>query len=175
MFDDFKESDDPGYKPHAKRLGRELAMQYLFRCDMTGELPSAGTFDRFFAQAAEQHNLRENRLARKGREYAETLYTLIALHRDEVDGAIRQRSEHWDLDRLSLVDRNIMRIAVAEMLFVEEVPPVVSIDEAVEIARDYSGEQAGNFINGVLNGVKDTLKRAARGDERPADGASGEN
>lgn len=93
------------------------------------------------------------------------LYTTVAVHRDEIDETIRKRSEHWDWDRLSLVDRNIMRIAVAEMLYFDAVPPVVSIDEAVEIARDYSGETAGNFINGVLNGVKDTLKRSPRGDK----------
>ena len=162
MFDDDHAPVSSG-KPHAKRLGRELAMQYLFRCDMRDEIPSAATFEPFFEQVREEHGLRENRLARKGREYAETLYTLVTVHRDEIDAAIRERSEHWEWDRLSLVDRNIMRIAVAEMLHCEDVPPVVSIDEAVEIARDYSGEEAGNFINGVLNGVKNTLKRNPRG------------
>ncbi len=163
MFDD-DFTEKPGVKPHAKRLGRELAMQYLFRCDMRHEVPDAATFDSFFEQVREEHGLHENRLARKGREYAEKLYVTVAIHRDAIDEAIRSRSEHWDWERLSLVDRNIMRIAVAEMLFFEDVPPVVSIDEAVEIALDYSGETAGNFINGVLNGVKDTLKRSPRGE-----------
>ncbi len=164
MFDDEINQEGAAGKPHAKRLGRELAMQYLFRCDMLEETPSALTFEQFFEQQArEEHQLRENRLARKGREYAETLYTLVAVHRDEIDSAIRERSENWEWDRLSLVDRNIMRIAVAEMFYCEDVPPVVSIDEAVEVARDYSGEEAGNFINGVLNGVKNTLKRDPRG------------
>ena len=139
-------------------------MQYLFRCDMRDEIPSAATFEPFFEQVREEHGLRENRLARKGREYAEQLY-------QTVDEAIARRAEHWEWNRLSLVDRNIMRIAVAEMLYFEDVPPVVSIDEAVEIARDYSGEEAGNFINGVLNGVKDTLKRSPRGEKNGASGA----
>lgn len=163
MFDEDLLEEEQG-KPHAKRLGRELAMQYLFRCDMREELPSASTFDTFFEQAAEQHGLHANRLARKGREFAEKLYTLVAVNKDEIDGAIQKRSEHWEFDRIGLVDRNIMRIAVAEMLYMDEIPPVVSIDEAVEIARDYSGEAAGNFINGVLNGVKETLKRSPRGE-----------
>ena len=165
MFDD-EVNDQAGFKPHAKRLGRELAMQYLFRCDMRDELPSAATFGQFFEEVREQHALQENRLARKGREYAQQLYNHVAVHKEEIDATIQARSENWEGDRLSVVDRNIMRIAVAEMLYEEEVPPVVSIDEAVEIARDYSGEAAGNFINGVLNGVKDTLKRAPRGDKR---------
>ncbi len=166
MFDEENQPEKSGKIPHAKRLGRELAMQYLFRCDMLGELPGAATFEPFFEQIREEHALRENRLARKGREYAETLYQTVALHRDEIDGTIAKRAANWDWNRLSLVDRNIMRIAVAEMLYFEDIPPVVSIDEAVEIARDYSGEEAGNFINGVLNGVKDTLNRSPRGEKK---------
>ena len=139
MFDD-EVNDQAGFKPHAKRLGRELAMQYLFRCDMRDELPSAATFGQFFEEVREQHALQENRLARKGREYAQQLYNNVAVHKEEIDATIQARSENWEWDRLSVVDRNIMRIAVAEMLYEEEVPPVVSIDEAVEIARDSSGE-----------------------------------
>lgn len=145
-------------------------MQYLFRCDMRHELPDAVTFGLFFDQIRAEHDLKENRLGRKAREYAEKLYLTVALNGEEIDATIRKRTENWDLERISLVDRNIMRIAVAEMLYMEDVPPVVSIDEAVGIARDYSGEEAGNFINGVLNGVKDTLKRNPRGDRQPKGG-----
>ena len=169
MFDDDC-SEKPGPVPHAKRIGRELAMQYLFRCDMRHELPDAVTFGLFFDQIRAEHDLKENRLGRKAREYAEKLYLTVALNGEEIDATIRKRTENGDIERISLVDRNIMRIAVAEMLYMEDVPPVVSIDEAVGIARDYSGEEAGNFINGVLNGVKDTLKRNPRGDRQPKGG-----
>ena len=169
MFDDDC-SEKPGPVPHAKRIGRELAMQYLFRCDMRHELPDAVTFGLFFDQIRAEHDLKENRLGRQAREYAAKLYPTVALNGEEIDATIRKRTENWDLERISLVDRNIMRIAVAEMLYMEDVPPVVSIDEAVGIARDYSGEEAGNFINGVLNGVKDTLKRNPRGERQPKGG-----
>ena len=169
MFDDDC-SEKPGPVPHAKRIGRELAMQYLFRCDMRHELPDAVTFGLFFDQIRAEHDLKENRLGRKAREYAEKLYLTVALNGEEIDATPRDRTEDWGRERMSLVDRNIMRIAVAEMLYMEDVPPVVSIDEAVGIARDYSGEEAGNFINGVLNGVKDTLKRNPRGDRQPKGG-----
>ncbi len=149
-------------KLHSKRLGRELAMQYLFRCDMLGETPDMKTWDEYYQELEDAHELKENRYARKGREYAEQLFTLVALNREEVDRAISARSAHWNMDRMSLVDRNIMRVSVAEMLFVADVPPVVSIDEAIGIARDYSGEDVINFINGVLNAIKDTLQRPAR-------------
>ena len=161
-LDDAERPPAAAGKPHVKRLGRELAMQYLFRCDMLSEEPGAASFEPFFEQVREEHGLKENRLARKAREYAETLYRIVALHRGEIDGAIARRAEHWEWNRLSLVDRNIMRIAVFEMLFRPDVPPVVSINEAVEIAIDFSGERAGSFINGVLNGIKDTLSRPPR-------------
>ena len=167
MFEDDDFTGKPGNRPHAKRMGRELAMQYLFRCDMRCELPDAATFDLFFDQVRDEHDLKDNRLGRKAREYAEKLYLAVALNGDEIDAAIRKRTENWDLERISHVDRNIMRVAVAEMLYMDDIPPVVSIDEAVEIARDYSGDEAGSFINGVLNGVKDTLKRDPRSGKQP--------
>ena len=160
QFEEFEPSGE--CRIHAKRLGRELAMQYLFECDLAGETPSDARFEAFMVQAASMHNLHENRYARKGRAYAEKLIAGILERNNDIDKAILKHSENWEWDRLAFVDRNVMRIAIYEMLFVPEVPPVVSINEAVEIARDYSGEKAGNFINGVLNGVKDTLDRSAR-------------
>jgi N utilization substance protein B len=63
---------------------------------------------------------------------------------------------------MAIVDRNIMRIATYEMLFCPDIPPVVSINEAVEIAKSFGGEESGSFINGILNGIKDSLARPAR-------------
>ena len=71
-------------------------------------------------------------------------------------------AKNWDWNRVSLVDRSIMRVAVAEMLHFEDVPLVVSIDEAVEIARDFSGCEGGNFINGVLNALKNKLIKSGK-------------
>ena len=162
MFEKEVQDNDMS-KMHAKRLGRELAMQYLFECEMRAETPSAASFDAFWEQAEEEFGFKGNPAARKGRKYAEKLYVSVTVNKDEIDGTIRKRTENWDFERIGYVDRNIMRVAVSEMLYDEDVPPVVSIDEAVEIARDYSGESAGNFINGVLNGIKDTLNRSPRG------------
>ncbi|MDR0932894.1 MAG: transcription antitermination factor NusB [Victivallales bacterium] len=164
MFDDDELSEKPGNQPHTKRIGREIAMQYLFRCELRNELPDATTFDLFFDQIKEEHGLKDNRTGRKAREYAEKLYLAVALNAEAIDAVIRQRIAiaDWELERISHVDRNIMRVALAEMLYMEDIPPVVSINEAVEIARDYSGEDSGSFVNGVLNGVKDTLKRDPR-------------
>ena len=148
-----EEQDADMSKMHAKRVGRELAMQYLFECEMREEIPSAAGFDAFFEQAAEEFKLGGNRTARKGREYAEKLYVAVTVNKDEIDETIRKRTENWDFDRIGYVDRNIMRVAVAEMLMFDNIPDVVSINEAVEIGRDFSGSASGSFINGVLNRI----------------------
>ncbi len=157
-----EESGLGGKVLHSKRLGREMAMQYLFRCDCRQELPDMTGWAEFFAELKDCHGLKDNRYARKAREYAEMLFRLVALHREELDGEISKYSKNWDFARLSEVDKNIMRIAVCEMLYMDDVPPIVSIDEAVAVAIDYSGEEAGCFINGLLNAVKNSLKRSPR-------------
>jgi len=153
---------DKNKSMHAKRLGRELTMQFLFQHGFSEETDSQKAWEGFFEQASVEHDLKENRFARKGKEYAQELLKGIFGKIDEIDAAINEKAQKWDSDRIALVERNIMRVATYEMLFIPDVPPVVSINEAVEIARDYSGEKSGNFINGVLNGIKDSLDRPAR-------------
>ena len=160
---DIDESLESTSRLHSKRLGREIAMQYLFSCDMTGDFPEFGRFDEFFEEEMKpQHNLSDNRYSRKSRELAEHLISGVALNLDEIDGKIKSFARNWEWERISLVDRNIMRVAVYEMLFDMDVPPVVSINEGVEIACDYTDEKSANFINGVLNAVKDSLDRPER-------------
>ena len=142
--------------PHSKRLGRELAMEFLFSCELKQELPGAAAFELFMESVREEFQLLDNRITRRAQEYAVKLYEAVTLEKEQIDGIISQHCRNWDMDRLSPVDRNIMRVAVAEMTGFPEVPPVVSIDEAVEIARDFSGADAGNFINGVLNSIKNS-------------------
>lgn len=154
--------DKNAVRMHAKRLGRELTMQFLFQHGFSEEKNMEKAWDKFFEQASFVHDLKDNRFARKGREYAQELLKGILEKIEAIDTAINEKAQKWDLNRMALVDRNILRVATYEMLFVPDVPPIVSINEAVEIARDYSGEKAGNFINGVLNGIKDSLDRPAR-------------
>jgi len=141
---------------HSKRLGRELAMEFLFACESKQELPGAAEFDVFLESVREEFQLEDNRNTRRARDYAVRLYEAVACNQEEIDSVISAHCRNWDMERLSGVDRNIMRVAVAEMLTFPEVPHVVSIDEAVGIARDFSGVEAGNFINGVLNSVKNS-------------------
>ena len=154
MSNNAGEVDGAGLPVHSKRLGRELAMEFLFSCELRGELPGAAGFEQFLETARDEFRMQNNRQANRAVDYARKLYECVALEREEIDAVISRYCENWDWERLNHVDRNIMRVAVAEMRSFPEVPVVVSIDEAVEIARDFSGSEAGNFINGVLNTVK---------------------
>ncbi len=147
---------------HTKRLARELAMQYLFSNDLAEEAPDGAKWQLFRDQAAENHNLSDNRFGRKVLEYGEKLVNGIYANRSDIDQEIGKHTENWDLNRLALVDRNVLRVAVFEMLYIDDVPPVVSINEAVEIVRDYSGAEAGNFVNGILNSIMAKLDRPQR-------------
>lgn len=146
---------------HFKRLGRELAMQFLFQYDLNSDIDH-DMIEIFWSQAEESGKFPHNRIFRKGREYADMLIRGIIDNCKLIDDTILSKSEKWDLKRMAVVDRNIMRVAVYEMLFVADVPPVVSINEAVGISKIYSSDKSGPFINGLLNAVKDGLDRPAR-------------
>ena len=82
-------------------------------------------------------------------------------HRDELDERIKQHARNWDFHRIAAVDRNIMRLAIFEMLHREDIPPVVSINEAVDIAKKYSTQESGKFVNGILDRIREGILRQA--------------
>jgi N utilization substance protein B len=96
------------------------------------------------------------------RVFAEPLIHGVIEHRDAIDTLLRQHTQNWDLRRMAVVDRNILRLAVYEMLHRDDIPPVVSINEAVDIAKRFSTEDSGRFVNGILDKIKGELLRPAR-------------
>ncbi|MFB6247970.1 MAG: transcription antitermination factor NusB [Salinibacter sp.] len=99
------------------------------------------------------------------REFAEQLFRATVDVMDEADEVIRTHATNWDLARITAVDRALLRMATAEFLAFEEIPPKVSIDEAIEIAKTYSTDDSGPFINGVLDAVLMDLHRQDRLDK----------
>jgi N utilization substance protein B len=97
------------------------------------------------------------------RLFAEPLIKGVLQYRDEVDEIIKKHTKNWDFHRIAAVDRNIMRLAIFEMLHREDIPPVVSINEAVDIAKKFSTEDSGKFVNGILDKVRGEILRPARG------------
>lgn len=96
------------------------------------------------------------------RLFAEPLIRGTLGHRDEADEIIKKHAKNWELHRMAAVDRNILRLAIYEMLHCEDIPPVVSINEAVDIAKKFSTKDSGKFVNGILDKVKTELMRPAR-------------
>lgn len=142
---------------HFKRLGRELAMQYLFQCDVAGMENFDQSLDNFWKQAECSGEFPTNRVFRKARCYAEKIIAGVFEHEMDIDKIIRDFSDRWDIERMPVVDRNIIRVAIYELYHCPDIPALVSIDEAIEIAKDFSSGKSGIFINGILNGVKDSL------------------
>jgi N utilization substance protein B len=135
-----------------RREGREAAIQFLYQRDLGG---GAGVSDLedFYAFRG---------LSPSARRFCEVLVKGALAHSEEVDLALREHTQNYELGRLSAVDRNILRLAIHEMLFCDDIPPVVSINEAIDIAKKYGTEESGRFVNGVLDKIKATLKRPER-------------
>ncbi len=85
--------------------------------------------------------------------YARTLLTGIGREQEKLDDYIAKASEHWKVSRITYVDKNILRVAVFEMLYAQDVPPKVAIDEALELAKKFGAEESKDFVNGILDRV----------------------
>ena len=96
------------------------------------------------------------------RLFADPLIRGTLEHRDAIDEHIKKHAKNWEFHRIAAVDRNIMRLAIYEMLFREDIPPIVSINEAVDIAKKFSTQDSGKFVNGILDKVRSELMRPAR-------------
>ena len=114
----------------------------LYQHEVTGEAPEVIRADFDDWQRAPEGVQR----------FADELVRGVLEHRDEIDGRLSRQTANWRLDRLAAVDRNILRIAMFELLFRRETPPAVAIDEAIEIAKRFGAEDSGRFVNGVLDG-----------------------
>ena len=96
------------------------------------------------------------------REFAQPLIDGMVAHLPEIDERIRRYCANYDFNRIAAVDRNVLRLAIYEMLYRDDIPPVVSINEAIELAKTFGGGDSGRFVNGILDRVKDDLTRPLR-------------
>ena len=103
----------------------------------------------------------------KARQFAEELARGVIAHHQEIDPLITKYAENWEIDRMGTVDRNAMRIAIYEMLHRDDIPPVVSINEAVDLAKAYSSIESGKFVNGILDRIRKGIDRPARNPNAP--------
>jgi transcription antitermination protein NusB len=145
----------------ARRKGRELAVQALYQIELRGE-PAAGGLPAFFEQSEG---------SARAKEFAAVLVAAVREKQRRIDQLIADTSEHWRFERLSPVDLNVLRVAIAELLQSPRVPTSIVLDEAIEIARRFGSAESAVFVNGILDhiagvlGVKETpARRGARGD-----------
>jgi transcription antitermination protein NusB len=160
-----------------RREARERAVQFLFQYDLNRP-DSLDDALRLFWESQRAAALAEEKgVARWGeavdlppptvedtaiQTFAEPLIRGTLEHETEVDAQIKKYARNWDIHRMAVVDRNILRLAIYEMLHRDDIPPVVSINEAVDIAKRFSTEESGKFVNGILDKVKGDLMRPAR-------------
>ncbi len=127
-----------------RRQSRETALQLLYALDIT----------RANVKEVLRTSWAEKMLSPEIRDFTTTLVTGVIEHRDEIDAFIQECSTNWSLERIGLVERNILRFAIYELCFLPDIPPNVTINEAVEVAKKYGTEEAPAFINGILDRVK---------------------
>ncbi len=128
-------------------------MQLLYQHDFTQQ-PLDELFTTYW------QNMREH-IDDEVQRYANRLVVGTLEHLKEIDQSIAEHATHWRLSRMASVDRNVLRIAVYEMLYESETPRVVAIDEAIEVARRYSNYEATQFINGLLDAIRRDLESAS--------------
>ncbi|MEE9219220.1 MAG: transcription antitermination factor NusB [Acidobacteriota bacterium] len=128
-----------------RRKGREFALQMLFQVDMTAQDPQE-ILELFWKEWPEMRDVRP---------FAEALFRGTLEMRPRLDAILERVSAHWKLERMAVVDRNVLRLALYEMVFHPETPPVVVIDEAIEIVKRFGSEESGPFINGILDRLRE--------------------
>ncbi len=131
-----------------RRQARELAMQALFYMDMQKKA----------SLQMLEHFCTNFHPPKKSEPFFLRLVNGVLEAKTEIDALIERFSKNWKINRMSCVDRNIMRIAVYELLFCEDIPPKVSINEAVDIGKKFGTEESGSFINGIMDSIRTVLE-----------------
>lgn len=137
---------------HPRRQGREAVLQALYASEITGE---------------DRVKVLQDILARrpyddKMKNFITTLFDLAIDHKDWCESQIKSRLNNWEFGRVALLDRLMLVVAISEIHFVDDVPPKVSISEAIEIAKQYSTEDSAGFVNGVLDNVYKSMASGAK-------------
>ncbi|MFQ6113342.1 MAG: transcription antitermination factor NusB [bacterium] len=141
-----------------RRRARELALRAFYAQEMSGN-PLDEIIEEMLLPREEE----------RVKQFAIELLRKTVEHKKDFDAFISDKALNWDFERIAILDKLIMRLAICEFLFFEDIPPKVTIDEAIEIAKKYSTENSGKFINGILDGIllelknKGLLKKSGRG------------
>ncbi len=131
-----------------RRRIREKVLQALYAIELSGD-PAEHVIDCIIT------DLRKNA---ESFQFAKTFFLKVVESREELDRLIKKQVANWEFNRLAVIDRIVLRMGICELLYFDDIPPKVSINEAIEIAREFSTEKSDKFVNGVLDAVLDDLK-----------------
>ena len=132
-----------------KRITRYICLQLLYSSEMSKEYKTKDLLNNFFKGI---NALFEN-ITKAQISYIEKLYKVTIDNKKEVDNIIKDKLNNWDMKRVAAIDKAILRMSISEMLFIDEIPPKVSITEGVEIAKVFSTDDSSSFVNGILDAV----------------------
>jgi len=128
----------------SRRKSRELALQALYSKEITGE-----SLTKIIRDIREENSEADEGVFL----FMERLVKTVEEKESELDAIIVKQCKNWELDRVAILDKNILRLGIVEILFFDDIPPKVSIDEAIELAKTFSTEKSGIFINGILDPI----------------------
>ena len=128
---------------------REIALQVLYQIDMS-EGKTEEEFNLFWDHFTPPEDLKE---------FSQKIVSGVCQHEEEIDVIIEHYSEHWRLKRMPIVDRNILRLAIFELMFCDDIPPKVVLNEAVELGKKFGSDKSGSFVNGILDKVAHRIAR----------------
>jgi len=135
-----------------RRLARETALQAIYAQELSGDIIK--TVEANIIDKSEE-------LPEELKPFARGIFESTVVHKKELDQYIKAKSENWDFERIAVIDRLIIRMAICEFLYFDDIPPKVSISEAIEIAKKYSTDDSSAFVNGILDAVLHMINEQA--------------
>lgn len=132
-----------------RRRSREIALQLLYQIEVN-PLDPREALELFWKSFSP---------SREGKEFTARIVEGVHQHGEEIDRLIERHSEHWKLDRMDRVDRNILRMGVFELMYCDDIPTKVALNEAIDLGKKFGSEESGGFINGILDKIDKTSER----------------
>ncbi len=134
----------------SRRVGREYAMRVLYASEMTKDPVNKVINNELIGQLTTEKN----------QKFSMALINTYSDHIEELDTIIKDKALNWEFNRIAVIDKVLLRIGICELLYFEDIPPKVTINEAIEIAKKYSTEKSGKFVNGILDAILQDLRKS---------------
>ena len=146
-----------------RRKAREAALQLLFQTEFN-DISLGVALKQFWKNKKSDKDMRA---------FSRALVENVITHKDDIDLTIQSVSKNWRVSRMAVIDRCILRMAVCELIFDEDLAPAIVINEAIEIAKKFSGTEAANFINGILDAVKTNTENESENEKKKKNNTEG--